>query len=82
MSEVVLSGERRSLSDHFQVGIAKYRANAWSDVAASACVFVPVGIVNFRRRSKLRRQAPWRQTPGLALRRATPHVPRSTRAGG
>ena len=46
--EVVLSGEQRSASEHFSVGLSKYRQNLWQDVAASAAVFVPVGIINFR----------------------------------
>ncbi len=43
-----MSGESRALREHFEVGLSKYRANVWSDVGASAAVFIPVGIVNFR----------------------------------
>ena len=48
VSELVMSGESRALREHFEVGLSKYRANVWSDVGASAAVFIPVGIVNFR----------------------------------
>jgi len=54
VSELVMSGETRAVHEHFETGLSKYRANVWSDVAASACVFVPVGIVNFRWSSVLR----------------------------
>eukprot|EP01052_Picozoa_sp_SAG31_P029717 SAG31_NODE_2977_length_4833_cov_5.035488_2_plen_79_part_00 len=43
-----MSEERRSLSEHFQIGLAKYSKNWRSDVLASAAVFVPMGIINFR----------------------------------
>ena len=42
------SEEQRSPSEHFWVGISKYRANIVQDVVASAAVFIPVGVINFR----------------------------------
>ena len=38
----------RTLSEHFWAGIDKYKANFVQDIAASAAVFVPVGLLNFR----------------------------------
>lgn len=46
--EVVTSGESRSLVEHFRVGLSKYSDNWRADVVASAAVFVPIGIANFR----------------------------------
>ena len=42
------SRERRSASEHFAEGLRKYRLNWRSDILASAAVFVPVGVLNFR----------------------------------
>eukprot|EP00747_Dinoflagellata_sp_TGD_P109599 gnl/TRDRNA2_/TRDRNA2_170739_c1_seq1.p1 gnl/TRDRNA2_/TRDRNA2_170739_c1~~gnl/TRDRNA2_/TRDRNA2_170739_c1_seq1.p1 ORF type:complete len:179 (+),score=30.84 gnl/TRDRNA2_/TRDRNA2_170739_c1_seq1:52-588(+) len=46
--EWVTSTEPRSFSDHASVGIEKWQANWRGDVLASAGVFIPLGIFNFR----------------------------------
>ncbi|KAL1521898.1 hypothetical protein AB1Y20_021549 [Prymnesium parvum] len=46
--EVVTSSERRTLRQHFEVGLRKYATNWREDILASAAVFVPLGIANFR----------------------------------
>ena len=48
VSELVMSGETRTLREHFDVGMSKYYTNVLGDIAASAGVFIPVGVVNFR----------------------------------
>jgi hypothetical protein len=46
--EWLTSPEPRSLSEHMNIGLSKWSGNWWSDMTASACVFVPLGIINFR----------------------------------
>jgi hypothetical protein len=46
--ELVTSPEPRSLSEHTSIGISRWSGNFWSDTTASAGVFVPLGIINFR----------------------------------
>ena len=48
VKEFVTSSEKRTPQEHFQVGLSKYRANWKEDVFASAAVFIPLGIANFR----------------------------------
>ena len=48
LKECVFSSEERSLEEHFRAGLAKYMANWREDCIASAGVFVPLGILNFR----------------------------------
>lgn len=48
--EVVSSADWRahSLREHFFAGLEKYKANYYADIMASAGVFVPLGLLNFR----------------------------------
>ena len=46
--EWITAPEPRELSEHASIGLAKWRANWHQDVLASAGVFVPLGIFNFR----------------------------------
>jgi hypothetical protein len=46
--ELVSSKQTKPLSDHFCAGLAKYRHNWFEDCIASAAVFVPIGLLNFR----------------------------------
>lgn len=46
--EWVTSPEPRRLSDHASIGLGKWSTNWASDMFASAAVFVPLGIINFR----------------------------------
>lgn len=48
VKEVVTSHEQRTLVEHFRVGLQKYSVNWKEDILASAAVFIPVGIANFR----------------------------------
>ena len=46
--EVVTCPEERGASEHLSVGLGKWRTNYLSDMLASAGVFIPLGVINFR----------------------------------
>ena len=46
--EVVTCPEERCADEHLRVGLQKWRSNYASDALASAGVFIPLGIINFR----------------------------------